>query len=126
MSRDKEYMMHTIIKYENLEELVPELLPVLKQSIQTDYLEIRRINKAAEKFLKVLERFPQLDAAVYVVFSKYIKKCNHDHESFVFVDEKGHSIAHISGRELQLYGIILPCEEFEISEDYINNTENPA
>jgi hypothetical protein len=37
--------MQHIVKYENLQELVPELLQVLQESIQDDLLEIRRINR---------------------------------------------------------------------------------
>lgn len=115
--------MHDILKYENLQELVPELLPVLKESIQTDRLEIRKIDSSSEKCHTVKEDFPVLKDAVYVIYSKYVKKSEHQHETFIFLDKKGKSIAHISGRELALYGIIKPCEEFSISQDYTYNEE---
>lgn len=114
--------MQSIIKYENLQEVVPELLPVLAESIQTDCLEIRRINTTTEKFREVAERFPALKEASYVIYSKFIKKCDHQHETFIFVNKVGHSITHISGRELALYGLLQPCEEFAISQEYANNT----
>ncbi|MGB6019993.1 MAG: hypothetical protein WBF77_10405 [Sulfurimonadaceae bacterium] len=110
--------MQDILKYSNLQELVPELLPVLLESIQTERLEIRRIDTSAEKFQKVRERYPTLQDAVYVIYSKFIKKCDHQYETFIFVNDVGHSITHISGRELALYGIIKPCEEFAISQEY--------
>jgi len=113
--------MHNVLKYENLHELVPELQAVLLESIQSDCLEIRRINTSVDKFQKVLERFSVLQDAVYVIYSKYIKKCDHQHETFIFLNDVGHSIAHISGRELALYGIIKPCEEFAVSQEYVNN-----
>lgn len=115
--------MHTIPKYSNLHELLPELLPVLQESVQSDLLEIRKIDKESEKFKRANERFPVLKDAVYVIFSKFIKKCEHQHETFIFLNDQGKSIAHISGRELTLYGIIKPCEEFAISEEYVYNEE---
>lgn len=113
--------MQHIVKYENLQELVPDLLPVLQESIQNDLLEIRRINSSAEKFQAVLERFPELQDATYVIYSKYIKKCDHHHETFIFVTQQGASIRHIHGRDLALYGIIKPCEEFAITQEYVHN-----
>ena len=118
---NKEDTMHNVLKYENLKDLVPELQPVLCDSIQADCLEIRRIDTSKEKFQMVLERFPVLQDAVYVVYSKFIKKCDHQHETFIFLNDAGHSISHIGGRELALYGIIKPCEEFAISEEYVNS-----
>ncbi len=116
--------MQEIPKYSNLHEILPELLPVLQESVQTERLEIRKIDKESEKFMMALKRFPALKDAVYVIYSKFIKKCEHQHETFIFLDEKGKSISHISGRELTLYGIIKPCEEFAISEDYIYHDED--
>ncbi len=115
--------MQEIPKYDNLHELLPELLPVLQESVQSEILEIGKIDKASEKFRTIHDRFPILDEAVYVIFSKFIKKCEHEYETFIFLDEKGHSIAHISGRELTLHGILKPCEEFSISEEYLYNEE---
>jgi len=111
--------MHNVPKYSNLHELLPELLPVLQDSIQTEMLEIRKIERESEKFKLAKERFPVLKDAAYVIFSKFIKKCDHQYETFIFLDAKGKSITHISGRDLTLYGIIKPCEEFSISEEYI-------
>ena len=117
-------MMQEIPKYSNLHEILPELLPVLQESVQSEILEIRKIDKESKKFKMVHERFPILEDAVYVIYSKFIKKCEHEHETFIFLDEKGKSISHISGRELTLHGIIKPCEEFCISEDYIFQEED--
>ncbi|MEE8589192.1 MAG: hypothetical protein V3S80_07600 [Sulfurimonadaceae bacterium] len=110
--------MHDIEKYSNLHEVLPELLPVLKDSVQSDLLEIRKIDATSDKCHLVKEDFPVLENAVYVIYSKYIKKSEHPHETFIFLDEHGKSIAHISGRELALYGIIKPCEEFSVSDEY--------
>jgi hypothetical protein len=113
--------MQHIVKYENLQELVPELLQVLQESIQDDLLEIRRINRLAEKFEAVLERFPELQDATYVIYSKYVRKCDHEHETFVFVTEQGSPITYIHGRDLTVHGIIKPCEEFAITVEYVSS-----
>lgn len=115
--------MKDIPKYSNLHDVLPELLPVLKESVQSDLLEIRKIDGSSEKCSLVKEDFPVLGDAVYVIYSKYIKKSEHPHETFIFLNEKGKSIAHISGRELALYGIIKPCEEFSMTEEYLYNEE---
>ena len=115
--------MQDIPKYSNLHEVLPELLPVLKDSVQSDLLEIRKIDSTSDKSHLVREDFPVLGDAVYVIYSKYIKKSEHPHETFIFLDEHGKSIAHISGRELALYGIIKPCEEFSLSEEYVYKGE---
>jgi len=114
--KSEEDIMHEIPKYTNLHE---QLLPVLQESLQSERLEIRKVEKESEKFKMVLERFPVLKDAVYVIFSKYIKKCEHQYETFIFLDEHGKSITHIGGRDLTLYGIIKPCEEFAISQDFV-------
>lgn len=116
--------MHEIPKYTNLHELLPELLPVLQESIQSERLEIRKIDKGSEKFMQVVERFPVLKDAVYVVYSKFIKKCEHEYETFIFLDQHGKSMTHIGGRDLTLYGIIKPCEEFAISQDFVYSDEH--
>ena len=113
--------MQHIIKYENLTDLVPKLQKVLVDSIQDDCLEIRQVNTASDKFLSTLERYPALSDAEYVVYSKFIKKCEHQHETFIFLDTEGKTLAHISGRDLALYGIIKPCEEFAVTQEYAHN-----
>jgi len=110
--------MYTINKYSNLDELVPDLLPVLKESVQDDRLEIRKLDKESEKCQAVRANFPVLHEAKYVIYSKFIKKSEHEHEIFIFLDDKGKSVAHISGRELALYGLIKPCEEFSVSQAF--------
>jgi len=111
--------MQEISKYINLQEVVPKLPSVLLQSIQADCLEIREIDTGAEKFQSILERFEILKEARYVIFSKYIKKCEHQHEMFIFLNHEGVAVKHISGRELALYGIIKPCSDMKISEEFV-------
>ena len=110
--------MQEISKYINLQEVVPKLPSVLLQSIQADCLEIREIDTSAEKFQSILERFETLKEAQYVIFSKFIKKCEHQHEMFIFINHEGIAVKHISGRELALYGIIKPCSDIKISEEF--------
>ena len=110
--------MQEISKYVNLQEVVPKLPAVLLHSIQTDCLEIREIDTNAEKFQSILERFEALKDAQYVIFSKFIKKCEHQHEMFIFLNHEGVAVKHISGRELALYGIIKPCSEIKISDEF--------
>jgi len=110
--------MQDISKYVNLQEIVPKLPNVLLHSIQGDCLEIREIDSSAAKFQSILERFSVLKDAKYVIYSQYIKKCEHRHEMFIFLDHEGRSLKHISGRELALYGIIKPCGAIKLSEEY--------
>ena len=110
--------MQEISKYINLQEIVPKIPQVLLHSIQADCLEIREINTSAEKVQAILERFCELKNATYVIYSKYVKKCEHSHETFIFLDHEGKALKHISGRELALYGIIKPCESIKLSEEY--------
>ena len=105
-------------KFTNIEEQLPKLQEVLCSSIQSDFLEIRKLDKSCEKFQKLTEKFPELDRSVYVVFSKYIKKKDHQHETFVFINDEGETICHVSGREIALYGMLEGCE-FEMNEDFI-------
>ena len=110
--------MQDITKYVNLHEVVPKLPTVLLNSIQTDCLEIREINTTSPKFQSIIERFGVLSEAKYVIYSKYIKKCEHHHEMFIFLNHEGVAVKHISGRDLALYGIIKPCSDIKLSEEF--------
>jgi len=105
-------------KFVNLESRLPKLQEVLCSSLQTDFLEIRKINIACEKFQSLLRNHPELGKSVYVIFSKYIKRENHDTEMFVFIDAEGESVGHISGREIALYGMLEGCG-LEVNEDFV-------
>ncbi len=110
--------MQEISKYINLQEVVPKLPIVLLESIQADCLEIREIDSDSEKFQQILERFKTLKNARYVIYSKFIKKCEHPHEMFIFLNHEGVAVKHISGRDLALYGIIKPCSEIKVSKEF--------
>ena len=113
--------MKEISKYVNLQEIIPKIPNVLLHSIQDDCLEIRELNTSAEKFQTILAQFPRLSQAKYVIYSQYIKKCEHQYERFIFLDADGLAIRHLSGRELALYGIIKPCSEIKVSDEYTFN-----
>ena len=104
-------------KFSNLEERLPKLQQVLCASLQTDFLEIRKIDKSCEKFQKLAEKIPEIKSAVYVIFSKYIKREDHENETFVFIDGEGESVCHVSGRDIALYGMLEGCG-LEVSEEY--------
>ncbi|RLA72331.1 MAG: hypothetical protein DRG24_03260 [Epsilonproteobacteria bacterium] len=105
-------------KYSNLEETLPQLQRVLRQSIQSEFLEIQKLDTACMKFKTVLEKKPELEKGVYVVFSRFIKKDEHKYETFVFLDDQGKTVANVSGRELELFGIMEPCINLNISEEF--------
>lgn len=111
--------MHGIEKYDNLKDVMPNLLPVLRDAIQSEFLEIKKINKECEKYIATCENFPELQKAGYVIFSHHIKKNEHKHEIFVFIDEKGNTVKHLTGREMELYGLLDSCSNLHLSEEYI-------
>jgi hypothetical protein len=110
-------MLDQAQKYKDLEERLPKLQQVLCSSLQNDFLEIRKIDKSCDKFQKLSEEHPELEESVYVIFSKYIKREDHQNETFVFIDAKGEALCHVSGREIALYGMLEGCG-LEMNEDY--------
>lgn len=104
-------------KFSNLEERLPKLQQVLCSSLQNDFLEIRKIDKSCEKFQRLAEKKPELKDAEYVIFSKYMKREDHENETFVFIGDNGETLCHVSGREIALYGMLEGCG-FEVSEEY--------
>ena len=106
------------IKFENLEEELVDLPEVLKNSLQNEVLAIKKIDKSCEKFKKVSDSFCDLNAAEYVVFSKFMGKEYHNLETFIFVDSTGKNVCNLSGREIELYNMIKDCDNLIESEDY--------
>ena len=105
-------------KFTNLDTRLPKLQQVLCASLQTDFLEIKKINTACEKFQKLAQQIPEVKGAVYVIFSKYIKREDHENEIFVFIDAQGETLCHVSGRDIALYGMLEGCG-LEVNEEYI-------
>lgn len=108
-----------IEKYDNLKEVIPNLMPVLLDAIQSEFLEIKKINKTCEKFIASCDNFPELKKAEYVIFSQYIKKNEHKYEIFVFIDGKGNVIRHLTGQEMELYGLLDSCSNLHLSKEYV-------
>jgi hypothetical protein len=96
-------------KYSNLDDALPSLTCVLKDAIQSGMLEIKKIDKMSTKFLKAQEEHPVLSKAEFVVYSPYVRKADHPFEHFVFLDRSGKSLCHVSGTEMELYGLLDPC-----------------
>jgi hypothetical protein len=94
-------------------------MPVLRDAIQSEFLEIKKIEKECEKYIATCEKFPELKKAEYVIFSHHIKKNEHKYEIFVFIDGEGNTVRHITGAEMELYGLLGSCSNLHISEEYI-------
>jgi len=106
------------VKFENLEEELVNLQDVLKNSLQNEVLEIRKVDKTCEKFQNIMHQFCNLDAAEYVIFSKFMPKEYHELETFIFLDATGKTICNLSGRDLDLYNMIKECNNLVKSKDY--------
>ena len=111
-------MMNDLPKYKNLEERLPLLQEVLCTSLQSEFLEIKKVRKECEKFQNIARKHPELLKCEYVIFSKFVKKGDHRHETFIFIDAKGAAVAHISGRDLELYGMLEGCD-LEVNEEFL-------
>ena len=109
--------MTQIPKYKNIEERLPELPDVLLASIQSEFLEIKHLDKTCDKFQKLSGQISDLKNSDYVVFSKYMKREDRKHETFIFVDDKGDVVCHVSGRELELYGLLEGCD-LEVNNEF--------
>ena len=117
--------MSKVEKYENIENELPKLQKVLRDAIQSDFLEIKSVEKGCEKYKKACEKVPDLDKAYFVVFSKYIKKSDHRYEKFIFLDKEGHEVCNVSGQDMALHGLLSPCMNLSISEEYEASFSHP-
>lgn len=106
------------LKFENLEEELHDLQDVLKNSLQNDVLEIRKVDRSCEKFKKLSGDFSDITAAQYVIFSKFMPKEYHDMETFVFVDSTGKTICNLSGRDIDLYNMVKECDNLIQNDKY--------
>lgn len=108
-------------KYTNIEKEFPNLPRVLQDTIQRDVLEIKRLDCDCDKYQNACGMYPELKHAAYVVFSPFIKRSEHRYETFVFVDKMGTIVCHISGNDMELYGLLKPCTNLSLSEAYVNS-----
>ena len=106
------------IKYENIKTELPNLPEVLLNTIQSECLEIRSLQKECPKYLQACSKIPKLKDAFYVVYSQYIEKANHKYEKFIFLANDGTEICDVSGTEMELYGILHDCDNLSLSEEY--------
>ncbi len=109
--------MHSVAKYANIEEMLPKLPKVLLNTIQSDVLEIKSLDKSCVKYIDACSKFPELNNAEFVVYSKYMDKSNHKYEKFIFLDKDGAEICDVSGQNFDLYGL-LTCTSLSLSEEY--------
>jgi hypothetical protein len=116
-------MMVGIEKYDNLKEVMPNLMPVLRDAIQSEFLEIKKIDKKCQKFIATCDHFPELKQAEYVIFSHHIKKNEHKYEMFVFIDGVGDVVRHVSGADMELYGLLDSCTNLHLSRDYVEHEQ---
>ena len=112
--------MHRVVKYSNIENELPNLVSVLREALQSDFLQIRLIDKECDKYLKECKNGCPLADATYVVYSSHVKKEDHNNEFFVFLDHTGATLCHVGGQDLELYGLLKPMCNLEISEEYKN------
>ena len=115
--------MSTIEKYENIHQELPNLQDVLQEAIQSDFLEIKKVERDCDKYGEACEKHPGLKDAMYVIFSKYVKKAEHNQESFVFVDHTGKQVALVPGKDMALYGLLGSCFNLDLSKEYIEEIE---
>ncbi len=105
------------LKYKDIQERLPALSKPLLDSIQTAFLEIRQVDRSCEKFQSISSQIPELQECKYVVFSRFMKKKDRHAESFVFLGERGETLRHVSGRELELYGLLEGCD-LELNDEF--------
>jgi hypothetical protein len=110
-----------IEKYDNLKEVMPNLMPVLRDAIQSEFLEIKKIDKKCQKFMTTCKTFPELKTAEYVIFSQHIKKNEHKYEMFVFIDAEGNMVRPITGADMELYGLLGSCTNLHVSREYVEH-----
>lgn len=116
--------MYGIEKYDNLKEVMPHLQPVLVEAIQSEFLEIKKVDKECEKYIALCKNIPELMNAEYVIFSHHIKKNEHKYEIFVFIDAEGKIVRHVTGREMELYGLLASCTQLHVSDEFIETKNN--
>lgn len=114
--------MSKIAKYSNIQEELPKLPQVLLNTIQSDVLEIKSVDKACKKYIEACVKIPELQNAHYVVFSKYIDKENHSYEKFIFLGREGEELFDVSGAQMELYGL-LSCTSLNYTQEYENSVQ---
>jgi hypothetical protein len=109
--------MHRVLKYSNIENELPDLVDVLKNALQTDFLHIRLLDKECDKYAKECTICSDLKNATYVIYSPHVKKEDHHNELFVFLDATGNIVCHVGGQNMELYGLLKPNCNLSFSEE---------
>lgn len=115
--------MNTILKYENLKDKFPRLQDGLYNFIQNGFLEIKKINYTCYRYAKACKNYPKLEYADCVIYSPYIDKKNHNYETFLFIDSYGGILEYISGRDVELYGMLENINGLFVSREYEVDTQ---
>ncbi|WP_455756787.1 hypothetical protein [Sulfurimonas sp.] len=110
--------MNKVLKYENLKDRFPRLQNGLLNSIQSEFLEIKKIKLQCDSYENACNHYPNLKNAYCVIYSPYIDKKDHDYEMFIFIDDQGEILEHISGRDMALYGMLEQVNELRINSEY--------
>jgi len=110
--------MNNVDKYANIAKELPELQSVLLEAIQSEFLEIKSVEKACDKYLGACDDIPELRDAQFVVYSKYIKRSDHRYEKFIFLNNKGKEVCNVSGQQMELYGLLGECMNLQLSKEY--------
>jgi len=114
---EKGFFMNNIKKYSNIKEELPKLPEVLLNTIQSDVLEIKSINKECGKYIQTCSKIPEFKDAFYVVYSKYIDRDNHKYEKFIFLGRDGEELFDVGGAEMELYEL-LSCTNLDLTPEY--------
>lgn len=115
--------MDGVNKYLDIEKKLPKLPEVLLNTIQSEFLEISKLDKSCVKFINSSNKIPKLKDAYYVVYSPYVKKSDHKYEKFIFLAEDGEELFDVDGRDLELYGL-LSCVNIDFSQEYKDGLEH--
>lgn len=110
--------MNKILKYENLTDRFPQLQDGLRNAIQNELLDIKKVNYMCPSYAKACKKYPKLEYADCVIYSPFMDKKNHDYETFIFIDNKGGILEHIYDRELHLYGMLGNINGLFINSEY--------
>lgn len=105
------------IKYTNIESELPNLQSILKNSLQSEVLAIKRVDDDSDKYHFECQNCPLLKKAEYVVFSPHVEKKYRSYEHYVFLDHSGETLCHRSGKDFKLSGMLKPCINLKESEE---------
>ncbi|MCK9473041.1 hypothetical protein [Sulfurimonas sp.] len=109
--------MSGIKKYANIQEELPKLPEILLNTIQSDVLEIKSIDKKCKKYIDTCSKVPKFNDAFYVVYSKYMDRDNRKYEKFIFLCKEGGELFDVSGAEMELHGL-LACTNLKYTPEY--------